>query len=292
MSRILVTGASGLVGSAIIRDWSAHHELFAVSRRALPEGPSASTILADLAASWSVDDLPGRIDAVIHLAQSNHWQDFPAAALDMFGVNVAATAKLLDYAATAGATRFVLASTGGLYGSSPQPITEASPLCSADGPLEYYFATKRAAETLALSYRHRFCVSIVRPFFVYGAGQRLPKLIPRLIDNVRTGTAIRVRGDSGTMLNPVHVDDMVKVLAACLEENHQGIVNVGGGQVTSIREMATRIGQLLGSTPQFTSEPGHAEGFVADIARMRSLTKSDPIGFDDGIARLLKQGEQ
>jgi UDP-glucose 4-epimerase len=291
MSRILVTGASGLVGSALIRDWNDHHELLAISRRALPQG-SVNTILADLAASWSVNDLPDRIDAVIHLAQSNHWQDFPGAAPDMFSVNVAATTKLLDYAAKAGAAHFVLASTGGLYGSSEQPITEASPLCQAHGPLEYYFATKRAAEMLALSYRHRLCVSIVRPFFVYGAGQRLPKLIPRLIDNVRTGAAIKVRGGSGTMLNPVHVDDMVKVLAACLEENHQGIVNIGGGQVTSIREMATRIGQLLGRTPRFTSEPGHAEGFVTDIARMRSLIKSDPIGFDDGIAWLLKQGDQ
>jgi UDP-glucose 4-epimerase len=292
MSRILITGASGLVGSAVIRDWSAEHQLFAVSRCALPPANSVTTILADLAASWSVNDLPGRIDAVIHLAQSNHWQDFPRAALDMFAVNVAATTTLLDYAATAGATHFVLASTGGLYGSSAQPITEASPLSYADGPLEYYFATKRAAETLALSYRNRFCVSIVRPFFVYGAGQRLPKLIPRLIDNVRSGTAIRVRGESGTMLNPVHVDDAVKVLAACLTQQHQGIVNIGGGQVTSIRSMATRIGQLLGTAPQFESEPGLADGFVTDTAQMRALTKSDPIGFDDGIARLLKQGEQ
>jgi nucleoside-diphosphate-sugar epimerase len=291
MSRILVTGASGLVGSAIVRDWSARHELFAVSRRALPQGQNASTILADLAGSWSVDALPDRIDVVIHLAQSNHWQDFPGAALDMFGVNVAATTTLLNYAAKAGATHFVLASTGGLYGSSAQPITEASPLCQAHGPLEYYFATKRAAEMLALAYRHRFCVSIVRPFFIYGAGQRLPKLIPLLIYNVRSGAAIRVRGDSGTMLNPVHVDDVVKVLAACLTEQHQGIVNVGGGEVTSIRKMATRIGQLLGTTPDFASEPGQAEGFVTDIARMRSLTQSDPIGFDEGIALLLKQGD-
>jgi len=289
MSRIVVTGASGLVGSAVIRDWSTHHELFAVSRRELPQPKSVTTIVADLAASWSVDDLPDRIDAVIHLAQSNHWQDFPDAALDMFDVNVAATTKLLDYAATAGATHFVLASTGGLYGSSAQPITEASPLCHAHGPLDYYFATKQAAEMLALSYRHRLGVSILRPFFVYGAGQRLPKLIPRLIDNVRTGAAIRLRGDSGTMLNPVHVDDVVTIMAACLEQQHQGIVNVGGGQVTTIRSMAARIGELLAATPRFANEPGEAEGFVTDISLMRSLTRCEPMGFDEGIALLLKE---
>ena len=292
MSRIVVTGASGLVGGALIRDWGAHHELFAISRRSLPQEPSVNAILADLSTAWSVSDLPDRIDVVIHLAQSNRWQEFPGEALDIFGVNVAATTKLLDYAAAAGATHFVLASTGGLYGSSARPITEASPLCIVDGPLEYYFATKRAAETLALSYRNRFYVSIVRPFFVYGSGQRLPKLIPRLIDNVRSGTAIRLRGDSGTMLNPVYVDDVVKVLAACLTQQHEGIVNIGGGAVTSIKKMATRIGELLGTTPRFATEPGEPEGFVTDISRMRSLTKSAPIGFDDGIALLLKQGDQ
>jgi UDP-glucose 4-epimerase len=289
--RILLTGSSGLVGGTLIRALGPDHEVFAVCRSALPSGMPMTPIVLDLAAGWSAADLPGRVDAVIHLAQSNHWQEFPAAALDMVGVNVTATAKLLDYASNVGAAHFVLASTGGLYGSSAEPITEAAQLCSSGGPLEHYFATKRAAETLALSYRDRFGVSILRPFFVYGVGQRTPKLIPRLIDSVRKRVAIRLRGDSGTILNPVHADDMVNVIAACLRQRHQGIVNIGGGQVTSIRGMATRMGALLGTDPVFVSEPGQAESVVTDIARMRSLTQSDPIHFDDGIARLL-QGDR
>ena len=292
MSRILITGTTGLVGGKLIPALGAAHELFGICRRALPLQLPATGIVLDLASDWSVDDLPDRVDVIIHLAQSNQWQDFPDAALDIFGVNVNATARLLDYAVKSGVTHFVLASTGGLYGNSSEPITEAAPLRTPEGPLQYYFGTKRASELLALSYRDRFCVSILRPFFVYGAGQRSPKLVPRLIDNVRSRTAIRVRGDSGTVLNPAHVDDMVQVVGACLRQRHQGIVNIGGGQVTSIRAMATRIGGLLGIDPIFTSEPGTAETFVTDIGGMRSLMDSDPIHFDHGIDMLLRESDR
>ena len=59
--------------------------------------------------------LPSHIDGVLHLAQSHAYRDFPAGAVDMFRVNVASTASLLEYARRAGASRFYLASTGSVY---------------------------------------------------------------------------------------------------------------------------------------------------------------------------------
>ena len=244
-------------------------------------------IVVDLASEWSTNALPGRIDAVVHLAQSNRWQDFPDGAPEVFAVNVAATAKLLDYAVRAGASRFVLASTGGLYGSVDGAITECTPVSIPSGPLQFYFETKRAAEGLALAYRDRLAVSVLRPFFIYGAGQRQPKLIARLIDRIRAGAIITLRGDDGTHLNPAHVDDVVAVIATCLSQQHHGIVNLGGGQVTTIRAMSTRIAGLLGVPVRFEPAAGAPDCFVADVALMCSLIQRAPIGFDDGIAGLL-----
>ena len=289
MSRILITGATGLVGGQLTATFAAPHDVFAICRRPQPAMIDVSWITVDLAAEWSRALLPGRIDAVIHLAQSDRWQDFPGRALDVFAVNTASTAKLLDYAIHAGATHFVVASTGGLYGSVAGAITEHSPVNHQSGPLQYYFETKRASEGLALAYEGRLAVSVLRPFFIYGPGQRQPKLIPRLIDRIRAGDVIRLRGDSGAQMNPTHVGDVVAVIEACLAHHHHGIVNIGGGQVTSIRAMAVRIGDVLGVPATFESENGHPDSFVADVTRMSALIGRAPVRFDDGIAGLLQR---
>jgi len=285
--RILLTGTAGLVGSTLAATLGPKHQVYGICRRPLPAAAPVTPLDVDLGTEWSTAALPSSVDAVIHLAQSNRWQEFPEQAADIFAVNVASTARLLDYAVRAGATQFVLASTGGLYGSSESALTEDSLLKTHDGPLRFYFETKRAAEMLALAYSGRLRVSILRPFFIYGAGQRSPKLVPRLIDAVRRGAPVPLRGESGTILNPVAVEDVSNLVEACLRDGYHGIVNVSGGQVTSVRSMAIRIAELLGVKPSFHNEPGVAEQFVADTRLMSHLLGATPTGFDDGIAHLL-----
>ena len=288
MSRILLTGASGLVGAHLSAALAGTHELFGIYRNAPAAAGCVKPVQVNLGRDWSTEVLPHRIDAVIHLAQSDRWQDFPGGALDVFAVNVASTARLLDYATRAGATQFVMASTGGLYGSVPEPIREEMPVRLAPGPLQYYFETKRAAEGLALSYGGHFAVSVLRPFFIYGRGQRQPKLVARLIDRVRNNAVITLRGQSGTQMNPIHVDDVVAVIQACLARQHCGIVNLGGGQVTSIRSMVDRIAEVLRVAVNLEPEDGDAECFVADVTRMSALMGRPPIRFDDGIVGVLQ----
>lgn len=281
-----MTGVTGLVGNRLAPTLAASHDVIGVCRR--PPSTSTFTSLSiDLAHEWPARLLPSRIDAVVHLAQADNW-NVPGAALDVFAVNLASAARLLEYAAGAGARHFVLMSTGGLYGSADHPLTEASPVRLADGALRYYFETKRSAEAFAALYGDRMTVSILRPFFIYGSGQRVPKLVPRLIESVTLGRAVRIRGDAGAVLNPVHVDDVVKVIEACIAQNHDGVINVAGGQVTSIRDMTLRIAALCGRTANFETEAGSPERFIADTSLMRRVTGVDPIGFDEGIASVLE----
>ena len=286
MSRVLLTGTTGLVGQSLSRSLAAtNHDVIGVSR-AVAASPPASTLQIDLAGPWTRQQLPERIDVVVHLAQSDRWQSVDGA-LDMFAVNTASTLRLLDYAANAGATHFVLASSGGLYGSSDTPVSESSAVRFGEGALRCYFETKRAAENFAQVYQDRMAVSILRPFFIYGSGQRVPKLVPRLIQDVKSGQPIRIKGETGPALNPVHVDDVVRVIEACLTQAHRGVVNVAGGQVTSIRAMSARIAQLLAVTATFQQEPGAVESFVADTSLMERLLGRAPIGFDEGIRSVL-----
>ena len=102
--RILVTGADGLLGRHVLETWRGSRDIHALVRRA-PDRPieGVSYIAMDLAGPLDFARLPARVDAVIHLAQSPHMRDFPDAASDIYAVNTASTAQLLDWARRAGA---------------------------------------------------------------------------------------------------------------------------------------------------------------------------------------------
>ncbi len=288
MARILLTGATGFLGARLAARLAADHEIWALARRAPAEADNRCRwLVQDLAAeTWRVE-LPDRIDAVIHLAQSPNYRDFPAAAAEIFAVGATTTLRLADWAARSGASRFILASTGGLYGSSDEPVREGDGLAEERGPLGFYFATKRASELIAAQYATRMCTFILRFFFIYGSGQPGQMLMPRLVASVREGHPINLQGDDGILINPIHVDDAVLAVAQCLDVTQGDTINVAGPEAVSLRYIAERMGVELGQKPKFSidaaARPRH---LVADTARMRALLGPPTIKVADGVREL------
>ncbi|MEW6769038.1 MAG: NAD(P)-dependent oxidoreductase [Pseudomonadota bacterium] len=287
--RILITGGAGFVGGRLIKRLAGEHEIFALVRKA-PAQPAANVtwLVQDLAApNWSVA-LPEKIDAVVHLAQSSHFRDFPNQAMDVYAVATGATMRLLDWSHKAGARNFVLGSTGGLYGTSEQPVSETGDLPDQRNQLGFYFAAKRAAELLAQQYAGQINVATLRFFFVYGAGQPAPMLLPRLASNVRDGNPIFLHGDDGLRLNPIHVDDAVNAIRQSLQLTESRVFNIAGPEVTTLRAIGEEIGHQVGRAPVFNvdkiTKPNH---LVADIARMSRALGAPKIGVAAGIAELL-----
>jgi UDP-glucose 4-epimerase len=101
--RVLVTGATGSIGPHLIRRLAPGNEVFAISRHVDPELDRVEWIRPDLSRPLDHAALPGGVDAVAHLAQSERYRDFPDGATDLFAVNVRSTASLLEYARGAGA---------------------------------------------------------------------------------------------------------------------------------------------------------------------------------------------
>lgn len=288
MARILLTGATGFLGSRLAARLAADHEVWALVRRKPAEAdPRCRWLVQDLAAeSWSVA-LPDRIDVVIHLAQSPNYRDFPAAAAEIFAVGAVTTLRLADWAVRSGASRFILASTGGLYGSSDEPVREEDILIEERGPLGFYFATKRASELIAAQYATQMRTFILRFFFIYGSGQPKQMLMPRLADSVREGRPINLQGKDGILINPIHVDDAARAVERCMDVERADTINIAGPEAVSLRHIAERMGMELGAEPEFavdaSSKPRH---LVADITRMRTVLGPPIIGVADGLGEL------
>lgn len=286
--RVLITGANGLIGEKVVELLRTHCDPVVIVRKPETKFVGVETIVADLASPEFLTRLPSRMDAVIHLAQSPGFANYPESAHAVFQVNTDAFAKLLQWAAKVEVRHLVHASTGGLYGRGPRPFGEADPI-ALQGPLAFYFATKAAAELLATAYHGAFNVAALRFFFVYGPGQRDAMLIPRLVQSVAAGDPIKLAGVDGMRLNPVYIDDAAAAVIAALRLQNSAIVNVAGAEVLSIRAVAECIGEIVGRSPTFKpSSELDGQDLIADITRMRTLLHSPTVVFRDGIVRLAK----
>lgn len=284
--RVLLTGASGLIGRAVLAAAPQGWELFAPARTPGPE--AVRWIACDLTAPGLAAALPDRIDAVLHLAQARRYRDFPGCAPEVTAVNVCATATLLHHAVQAGARRFVLASTATIYEPSHELLSEDSPIRVRS----VYGASKRAAELLVEPYRDLLDCRVLRIFTAFGA-VRDDRLVSDLIDRVQTGRAVDVAGEHGLIVSPLHADHAAEaVVAATLAPQVAGavdVVNVGGPPL-GIREMAEAIGRAAGVQPLITAHPGpEPGGYGADRSKaQRVLGLGQAPDFEAGVRRVLR----
>ncbi len=288
MAKILISGANGFVGRTLLRHLAERHELFALIRPGQPTPAiEANWIAVDLAERLDTRLLPGHVDAVIHLAQSAHYRDFPGSALDIFDVNIRSTQHLLDYARLAQASHFLFASSGGVYGTRREQLTETMPLNPLENALGYYLNSKTIAELLINSYSTFFHPVTLRLFFVYGAGQKSGMLVPGLIRKVMRGETITIQGNPGLRMNPVYVADAVRVFEPALSLSQTAIINVAGAETVSLTELVDVIQACTGRHTTVNHAESDATGdLVADITRMNTLLGVTPqIGIREGIQR-------
>jgi nucleoside-diphosphate-sugar epimerase len=279
--RILVTGASGFVGGHLAPALvGVGHDVFCAVRDpsgyAAPEG--ATTVTLDLDEP-STSELP-ETDAVIHLAQAN--VRFPEAATELFRVNTASTQELLDHARRVGAERFLLASTGSVYGFGGRPFAETDPL----SPHDFYATTKIASEHLVRQYEPFFATAVFRLVVPYGPGQQA-RMIPRLIDRVRSGEALTVNEGGHPRLNPIYIDDVVRLVLEWLELPGNAVVNIGGDEPVGVRELGELIGRAVSKEPVFEDASGGPPGdVVVDTTRMKELFGLGPlVPLEEGLRR-------
>ena len=243
---ILVTGATGFLGSALVTELLRQKQSVRVlardEKKARAQFGDAVTIIAgEITATKQVRQAVDGVTHIYHLAGRLYHPDIPA---DRFhAVHVEGMRTLL--AACEGQSqlqRVVHCSTTGVYGiTGSTPAAEDAPFA----PTNPYEATKLESELLALkAYREQGVpVCIVRPGLVYGPGDLH---LLAFFASIQKGL-FRVIDGGHALLHPIYIDDMIAAFLLCAERPRSPgrSYNIAGKQPVTIRELAAAIAHSM-----------------------------------------------
>lgn len=289
MKKVLITGASGLIGYDVIQKIQDGRDIYATSRdnRDL-SFRNTQIIHCDLNKKLDSSILPKKVDAIIHLAQSEHFRQFPDNAEKVLSVNTLTTLYLLDYARKSGVKNFIYASSGGVYGFGNEGFTEDNPI-TLNKDLGFYIGTKLCSEIIAENYMPFMNIIILRFFFVYGPRQNPSMLIPRLVNFICEKKPIIFHGHDGIRINPTYVSDAAEAVARSLSLGESQTINVAGPGVLSMRRICEIIGDQLGIKPVFEILEGNEpRNLIGDIKKMSRLLSPPQTTFEEGITTMIQ----
>jgi len=267
MSRVVITGAAGFLGSHL------SDALLARGDEVVGIDNLSTGNLANIEHLFGHDRfayvrhnvseyiwVPGEVDAVLHFASPASPRDYLDMPIPTLKVGSLGTHNALGLAKDKGA-RFFLASTSEVYGDPqehPQKETywgHVNPV----GPRGVYDEAKRFAEALTMAYHryHGLDVRIVRIFNVFGPRMRPTdgRAVSNFLVQALQGKPITIYGDGSQTRSFCYVDDEIRGFLALLDSDQVGPVNIGNPGEFTIRELADLVLDVTGSSSEIVHEP-------------------------------------
>ena len=237
---VLVTGASGLLGSTVAARLLAEGHTVTTLQRRASGVPGAVDIRGSITDAHTVARAMAGQDAVIHLAAK---VSMTGAAADFEHVNITGTSHVLEAAAREGVRGFVhlsspsVAHTGGsLVGVGAEP---AEPVRARS----HYARTKAAGEAAALTvHTADFPVVVLRPHLMWGPGDT--QLTERIITAARQGR-LPIIGSGTALVDTLYSDNAVDAILAALYAVRTSPEVVGGNSYVLTNGQPRPIGELL-----------------------------------------------
>jgi GDP-L-fucose synthase len=291
---VIVAGATGLAGSAIVKAFkSKGQSVIGINRSVidLMDAKATEDFIANAKPSLIVD-------AAAKVGGIGANNSFP---VEFLSDNLAIQSNLMTAAHKAEVPNFVFLGSSCIYPRDcAQPIREEYLMT---GPLEEtnsaYAIAKIAGIELVNSYRKEYGTKWISlmPTNLYGprdnfdlkASHVLPAFIRRFVEAAESGASTVTLWGSGSPLREfLHVDDLARAVVVASEKYDSSLhLNVGSGEDLSIKELAIKVAAAAGFTGKIewdSSKPDGTPRKVLDVSRMKALGWKPTITLDEGIA--------
>jgi len=299
MSRILVTGGAGFMGSQLVRaladagwDVVVLDKLTYAGHRAFLEGVPHRLIVGDVCDVEVVHGAMVGVEAVVHMAAESHVARSLVDPEAFLRTNVLGTRVVLDAACQAGISRFLHISTDEVFGTAPEGQAFGPKATACPG--NTYAASKVAGEALVHAWRHTygFPAAIIRCTNNFGPRQDPEKAIPCWIRAGLSGTPLPVHGEGLAVRDWLHVEDFSAAVITGLEQfRGDACWHFAGQAHLQNRTMAGRIAEMLGA-PGLTFGPerqGQDARYELDDSETRAeLGWAPQVSLEDGLARTIE----
>lgn len=278
--KIAVAGSEGFVGKNVCSLLKAHGHTIC---------PIDITSGLDLCDASIVEKVQ-QIDCFVHLANLVY---VPASYKDpakFYRVNYLTTLNALEICRKWNAKLIYISSY--IYGT-PQylPVDEAHPVC----PFNPYAQTKVICEKLCEGYQRDFGVkiSIIRPFNLYGEGQKGKLLIPEIFSQIKEGRKQIQLKAASPKRDYINVVDVSRAIVLCAEKDCPiGPYNVCSGQSISVREITETINSYLKEKVVFlfssSDRPNEVDETRGSYDNLKALGWEPSISFEDGIKAIIE----
>lgn len=299
--KILITGISGFIGSAVYQNFKRDSEIYTIDNlsfgnRGLIDIPEENFFVEDIRNREKVFEIVQSIkpDYVIHLAAIHFIPYCNEHPFEAAQVNIEGTKNILDACERTGTVKKVLyASTAAVYPIYDGPLSETHPT----GPLDIYGISKLAGEYLANAFYLRTNISTIvcRFFNAFGPNETNPHLIPAIQDQLNKGLRKIELGNLEPKRDYIHTSDMANAIEGLILKFESGyeVFNLGQGIEYSVTEIVNAFAENLNESIEIIQDPKRMRKsdrmhLLADNSKLKKFLGWEPrIGINEGIKTLI-----
>lgn len=302
MSKILVTGGAGFIGSAVISKLQKEgNEIFVIDNlsfgnRDFIDVDEAHFFEEDILNRNAVFSIFEKIrpEIVIHLAAVHFIPYCNQHPYESSNININGTINILDAVKKYNSKQVFFASTAAVYPIYDEAVSETH----ETGPMDIYGLSKLTGEHLCNEFHLQTKVPVIicRFFNAFGPNETNPHLIPEIQKQVNSGLRVIQLGNLTPKRDFIHTSDMANAVHVLLNKVKEGIhiYNLGRGIEYAVTEIVESFSRQIGEDIKIEVDPARVRKvermhLLADVSKLKSIGWEPLVDIDGGIKTLVNQ---
>ena len=301
MTKILITGGAGFIGSAVIKHFQKlDYDIFVIDNLSFGNRQFINIaddhfLKMDILEKQKMEDVMMKIkpEIILHLAAIHFIPYCNQHPHESANINIQGTMNVLDAAEKSKPKQILFASTAAVYPIYDEAVSEKH----QTGPMDIYGLSKLAGERLCNEFFLKTGITTImcRFFNAFGPNETNPHLIPEIQDQVNSGMRKIKLGNLTPKRDFIHTYDMAAAVETLLNKVKSGIdvYNLGRGIEYSVTEIVDAFSNQIGEKIEIEVDPARVRKvermhLLANIDKLKSLGWEPKISIDEGISTLVK----